>query len=61
MAGTFQDRYGLALSTDSQAAAEQYCAGMDIMLAHNASAQETLEAAVAADEGFALAHITLAR
>ena len=61
MAGTFQDRYGLALSTHSQAAAEQYCAGIDIMLAHNAGAQDALEAAIGADEGFALAHITLAR
>jgi tetratricopeptide (TPR) repeat protein len=61
MAGTFQDRYGLLLSTHSQAAAEQYCAGIDIMLAHNAGAQETLEAAVAADDGLALAHIALAR
>jgi tetratricopeptide (TPR) repeat protein len=61
MAGTFQDRYGLPLSTPSQAAAEHYSAGIDIMLALNAGAQATLEAAIAADDGFALAHMALAR
>ncbi|MGQ4808514.1 hypothetical protein NKDENANG_01897 [Candidatus Entotheonellaceae bacterium PAL068K] len=61
MATTFQDRYGLQLSTVSTEAAELYGASIDTMLALNDRAQENLEAAIAHDEGFALAHVALAR
>jgi tetratricopeptide (TPR) repeat protein len=61
MAKPLQDRYGLQLSTSSAEAAELYGASIDIMLALNAGAQENLDAAIAHDEDFALAHIALAR
>jgi tetratricopeptide (TPR) repeat protein len=57
----FNDRYGLPLSTPSRTAAERYTEGIDRTLAGNAGADESLEQAVAADEGFALAQIALAR
>lgn len=55
------DRYGNALSTSSQAARDAYVAGIDRFLAAQPGVEEAFEAAVAADEGFALAHIALAR
>src|SRR5688500_17789795 len=60
MANPLQDHYGLQLSTASAEAAELYGASIDIMLALNAEAQENLDAAIAHDEDFALAHIALA-
>ena len=56
-----QDRYGLALSTSSEAAASAYRDGIDLMLAAWPGAGGTLDAAVAADPGFALAHAGRAR
>jgi tetratricopeptide (TPR) repeat protein len=50
------DRYGLPLSTASTVAADQYVDGIDRMLSFNAGADECLEAAIAADAGFAPAH-----
>ncbi len=61
MATTWQDRYGLPLSTPSAEAAERYGVGIDIMLALNDGARENLDAAIAHDDDFALAHIALAR
>jgi tetratricopeptide (TPR) repeat protein len=61
MGATLTDRYGLPLSTTSRMAAEHYIAGIDRALALNMGSQTSLEAALAADEGFALAHIALAR
>lgn len=58
---TVQDRYGLPLSTPSPTAAERYGAGVDIMLSLNAGASEAFAEAIAADDGFAMAHIALAR
>lgn len=55
------DRYGNALSTSSQAARDAYVAGVDRFLAAQPGVEEAFEAAVAADDGFALAHIALAR
>lgn len=58
---THQDRYGLPLSTASDAAAAAYREGVDLMLAGWTGAAETLERAIAADPDFALPHIARAR
>lgn len=55
------DRYGLPLTTALPIAAERYIVGIDSALAHNVGAQASLEAALAADPNFAMAHIALAR
>lgn len=55
------DRRGLPLSTSSDRAAEQYREGVDLLLAAWPGAAETLEAAIAADPDFALAHAARAR
>jgi hypothetical protein len=57
----FTDRYGLPLSTSSARAAELYIEGIDRTLAAGPGPERLLEEAVAADEGFALAQIALAR
>lgn len=54
------DRYGLALSTGSVAAAEHYVDGLDRLLALDAGAEDLLQQALDADPGFALAHVALA-
>lgn len=56
-----QDRYGNALSTVSDAARDAYVAGVDRLLAAQPGVEQAFEAAIAADDGFALAHIALAR
>jgi hypothetical protein len=56
-----QDRYGLSLSTSSEAAASAYRDGIDLMLAAWPGAERALDAAIAADPGFALAHAGRAR
>ncbi|MEY9187064.1 hypothetical protein ABH987_000692 [Bradyrhizobium ottawaense] len=56
-----QDRYGLPLSTISDAAAGAYREGVDLMLAGWTGMAETLERAIAADPDFALPHIARAR
>ena len=50
------DRYGLALSTASAAAARHYQDGMDKLLSYGFGADQAFAAAVAADQGFALGH-----
>ena len=55
------DRYGLSLSTSSALAARAYVEGVDRFLAAHAAAGECFDQAVAADPGFALAHIGRAR
>ena len=50
------DRYGLALSTASPAAARHYQDGMDWLLSYGPGADQAFASAIAADEGFALAH-----
>jgi tetratricopeptide (TPR) repeat protein len=57
----FSDRYGLELTTSSPAAADAFAEAMDHALAGNARAEECFAQAAALDEGFALAHIGLAR
>ncbi|WP_038972175.1 tetratricopeptide repeat protein [Bradyrhizobium genomosp. III] len=56
-----QDRYGLPLSTISDAAAGAYREGVDLKLAGWTGMAETLERAIAADPDFALPHIARAR
>lgn len=48
------DRYGLPLSTDSDLATERYQTGVDLLLSLWPGAEETLDAAIAADPAFAL-------
>ena len=56
-----QDRYGLSLSTSCAAAGRAYVEGVDRFLAAHAAAEECFDPAVAADPGFAPAHIGRAR
>ena len=56
-----QDRYGNELSTTSPAARDAYLAGVDSLMAATPGMDTAFAAAVAADEGFALGHISLAR
>ncbi|WP_407521386.1 tetratricopeptide repeat protein [Methylobacterium oryzisoli] len=55
------DRRGLPLSTTSERAAECYREGVDLLLSAWPGAADTLDAAVAADPDFALAHAARAR
>ncbi len=55
------DRFGLPLSTTSDAAAADYVAAVDLMLSANAGAEALFDRALAADPDFALAHIARAR
>jgi hypothetical protein len=56
-----EDRFGLALSTKSDAAVADYVAAVDLMLSANAGAEARFDRALAADPDFALAHIAKAR
>jgi hypothetical protein len=56
-----RDRYGLSLSTASEAAASAYRDGFDRLLAAWNGAEEALDRAIASDPNFALAHIARAR
>ena len=56
-----EDRYGNALTTSSPAARDAYVDGMDRLLSADAGIVAAFEQAVAADQGFALGHIALAR
>ena len=56
-----QDRYGLDLSTTSAKARDAYVEGIDHFLAANIGVETALEAAIAEDEGFVLAHLAIAR
>ena len=55
------DRYGYSLSTSSPTAARAYSDAVDRMLGGNDGTDALLEQALAADDGFALAHIAMAR
>jgi hypothetical protein len=55
------DRYGLPLTTVSDAAAATYREGVDLMFSAWPGATEAFDAAIAADPDFALAHIARAR
>lgn len=56
----FTDRYGLPLSTASEAAAAAYVDGVDRLLALTAGGEERLRFSIKADDGFALGHAALA-
>jgi tetratricopeptide (TPR) repeat protein len=56
-----EDRYGLPLSTSSEAARDAYVAGCDGVMAAAAGDKADLRRAVEADPDFALAHAALAR
>src|SRR4051812_29667987 len=56
-----KDRYGNELGTQSAAARDAYVRGVDSLMAATAGTDTAFAEAVAADEGFALAHISLAR
>ena len=56
-----EDRYGNPLTTASAAARDAYVRGVDASLSANVGAEEGFCEAIAADEGFALGHIALAR
>jgi len=57
----YRDRYGLELTTESGAARDAYVEGVDRMLAASPFVEDKLEEAIAADPGFALAVVALAR
>jgi hypothetical protein len=57
----YQDRYGLPLTTTSEAAAVVYREGLDRILSAWVDAGAVLEQAFAEDPGFALAYIARAR
>lgn len=56
-----KDRYGNELSTSSPAAADAYNTGLDRLLSASPATDAAFRAAISADDGFALAHIALAR
>ena len=55
------DRYGLPLSTTSAAARDAYVEGVDLLLTVYPGATAAFDLALAADPGFALAHVGKAR
>jgi tetratricopeptide (TPR) repeat protein len=55
------DRYGLTVATDSPAARDAYIEGVDLLLTVYPGAIAAFDRAIAADPGFALAHIGKAR
>jgi len=56
-----EDRYGNPLTTQSDTARDAYVRGVDLLLGGDAGVEDAFEAAIAADDGFALAHLGLAR
>ena len=56
-----KDRYGLVLSTSVAAARDAYAQGVDLLLTVYPGAGAAFDRAIAADPGFALAHIGKAR
>ena len=54
---SFTDRYGLTVTTPSRVALEQFQEGMDGLLAYGPRAEECFQAAIAADENLAVAHV----
>jgi hypothetical protein len=57
----FEDRYGLAISTSSEVAAQRYREGIDLLLSAWPGASEALDTAIEADPDFALAHAARSR
>lgn len=57
----FEDRYGLPISTASDAAAEAYRRGVDLMLSAWPGTEQAFDAAIEADGEFALAYAARSR
>src|SRR5438045_1021437 len=55
------DRHDNALTTGSAEASDAYVVGVDLLLSANEGAEQAFQRAIAADEGFALAYVGLAR
>jgi hypothetical protein len=58
---TFEDLYGLPVSTRSEAAARAYRQGMELMLSAWPGASEAFDSAIESDPDFALAHAARSR
>lgn len=56
-----RDRYDNPVTTRSQAARDAYVRGVDLLIGGDAGVEAALEQAIAHDEGFALAHLAMAR
>ena len=60
MCAMLKSRNGLTITTNSPAAADLYQEGLDLVLSQNYGPDAKLEAAIEADEGFAMAHVVQA-
>ena len=60
MCAMLKNRNGLTITTNSPAAADLYQEGLDLVLSQNYGPDAKLEAAIEADEGFAMAHVVQA-
>ena len=60
MCATLKSRNGLTLTTNSPAAVDLYQEGLDLVLSQNYGPDAKLQAALDADEGFAMAHVVQA-
>ena len=60
MQSQIKDRFGMGLSTSSVAAAEAWQEGMDRLLSQNHGPELKFQEAIELDEGFAMAHASLA-
>ena len=57
----FKDRYDYPLSTASPDARDAYIIGVDRLLSASAKTEDAFRRSIDADDGFALAHVALAR
>ena len=60
MCAMLKNRNGLTITTNSPAAADLYQEGLDLVLSQNYGPDAKLNAAIEADEGFAMAHVVQA-
>ena len=60
MCAMLKSRNGLTVTTNSPAAADLYQEGLDLVLSQNYGPDAKLQAALEADEGFAMAHVVQA-
>ena len=60
MCATLKSRNGLTLTTNSPGAVDLYQEGLDLVLSQNYGPDAKLQAALEADEGFAMAHVVQA-
>ncbi len=60
MCAMLKNRNGLTITTNSPAAADLYQEGLDLVLSQNYGPDVKLNAAIEADEGFAMAHVVQA-